>query len=610
VVCADNTDVRIRPFFLALLAALTAPDLATAQSGENVLLVINAQSPASVEIGEYYVAKRSIPAANIIRISTAAGDAISRADYERTIESPLAAFLTRQSLQDQILYIVLTKDIPLRISGTAGRDGSIASVDSELTLLYRKLLGVSPPVVGRIANPLFLGERDLSAAKPVTRYLTDIYLVTRLDGFTTADAKGLIDRSVAATPTGTFVLDQKATIVDAGGDAWLETAAERLKAVAPKNQVLLEATRAIAAESAPVLGYYSWGSNDPANQLRDTGLTFAPGAIGGTYVSTDGRTLVEPPATWKPSAPSGGPVFRGSFQSLAGDLIRDGLTGVAAHVNEPYLDATVRPQILFPAYASGFNLAESYYMAIPFLSWQTIVIGDPLCRPFAATPLPQAEITKGMDPDAEMPGLFTERRMALLSSTGGLNPAALKMLLRKDARVARGEAVDVEEVLIAAATLEPRLVAAHAQLAILYDGQKAYDKAIDRYRRIVALVPDDIMALNNLAYTLAEHGGAAKEALSYAERAYRVSKQAPLVTDTLGWVYHRMGDNLTAAAYLEQALRALPTHPDVLIHAATVHAALKDFPRARNELLAASKLGSAVTDREDYKALAEVLLKP
>ena len=94
------------------------------------------------------------------------------------------------------------------------------------------------------------------------------------------------------------------------------------------------------------------------------------------FVSTDGRTFREPPADWKPApagATSGG-------QSLVADLIREGITGVTAHVAEPYLDAIVRPQILFPAYLSGFNLAESYYLAMPFLSWQNVVVGDPLVR--------------------------------------------------------------------------------------------------------------------------------------------------------------------------------------------------------------------------------------
>ena len=95
-----------------------------------------------------------------------------------------------------------------------------------------------------------------------------------------------------------------------------------------------------------------------------------------------------------------------SFQSLAGDLIRDGITGVAAHVAEPYLDATIRPQILFPAYLAGFNLVESFYLAMPFLSWQTIVVGDPLCTPFPRKALSSDQLYKGIDPQTELPAIL------------------------------------------------------------------------------------------------------------------------------------------------------------------------------------------------------------
>ena len=56
-------------------------------------------------------------------------------------EPQCAAWLGRQGAQDRILYIVLTKGLPLRIDGTAGRQGTVSSVDSELTLLYRKMTG-------------------------------------------------------------------------------------------------------------------------------------------------------------------------------------------------------------------------------------------------------------------------------------------------------------------------------------------------------------------------------------------------------------------------------------------------------------------------------------
>ena len=38
--------------------------------------------------------------------------------------------------------------------------------------------------------------------------------------------------------------------------------------------------------------------------------------------------------------------------------------------------------ILFPAYLSGMILAAAFYLTMPSLSWQNIVVGDPLCAPF------------------------------------------------------------------------------------------------------------------------------------------------------------------------------------------------------------------------------------
>ncbi|MEO7192539.1 MAG: TIGR03790 family protein [Vicinamibacterales bacterium] len=589
------------------LAMLTPTRAAQAQTVENVLLVINADSPNSVEVGDYYVAKRAIPPEQVIRIKTVTTEAVGRSAYETTIEAPIALALARRSLQDQILYIVLTKGVPLRIGGTGGRDGTVASVDSELTLLYRKLVGQSPTLVGSVENPFYLAERPLAEARPFTHFSSDIYLVTRLDGFTVADVRGLIDRGVAPAANGAIVLDQKATLGDRGGDRWLQSAADRLKA-APGARVILDATPKIASETGPVLGYYSWGSNDPSNQLRRFGLSFVPGAIGGMFVSTDGRTFVEPPASWQPSNPNGGPVFRGSFQSLAGDLIRDGITGISAHVEEPYLDATVRPQVLFPVYVAGFNLAESFYLAMPFLSWQNIVIGDPLCRPFPGKTLTTAQIAKPLDPDTELPGLFSDRRLAL-ASQGGENPAAVKLMLRKDAQVARGITSNVEALLIRATEIDPRFVDAHLQLALKYESDKAYDKAVERYRRVLAINPDEHTALNNLAFVLAVYQKSPKEALPFAERAYRLAKQ-PAVIDTLGWVHHLNGDDRAAAFFLEEGLRSAPEDPDLLLHAAAVHVALNDLPRARAEWIAAGKLGAAVTGREDYKSLEDQLKRP
>ena len=262
----------------------------------------------------------------------------------------------------------------------------------------------------------------------------------------------LIDRALAPSTTGKIVLDQRASLLDAGGDKWLQQAADRLREGANSDVVVLDMSKSVVATDGPVLGYYSWGSNDPANRLRHFGLQFAPGAIAGMFVSTDGRTFTEPPADWVP----GGTDQRGyGSQSLAGDLIRDGVTGVSAHVTEPFLDATIRPQILFPAYLRGFTLAESYYLAMPFLSWQTIIVGDPLCAPFARQPVPADQLARGIDPDTLLPATFSDRRVAFLA-TGGLNPSAIKLFLRAEIELEKNKA-DAERDYAEAFRLEPRL---------------------------------------------------------------------------------------------------------------------------------------------------------
>ncbi len=275
-------------FPVALLALfLAVPAQAVAQSADNVLVVINDPSQASVQIGEYYVRKRAIPQDHIVHLKTATTEGFSRAEYARTVEGPIGSWLVAHELTDKVLYIVLTKGVPLRIDGTSGLQGTIASVDSELTLAYRRLVG-SPavPTVGRVPNPYYLGEKPLADAQPFSRLTSDVYLVTRLDGYTVDDVLKLIDRASAPSTTGKIVLDQRASLLDAGGDRWLQQTADRLRQGPNGDAVVLDMSKSVVSTDGPVLGYYSWGSNDPANRLRHLGLQFAPGAIAGMFVST------------------------------------------------------------------------------------------------------------------------------------------------------------------------------------------------------------------------------------------------------------------------------------------------------------------------------------
>ena len=451
----------------------------------NVLLKTNGTSGvASETIGRARADRRGVSQDNVCTITTVTTESIGRDAYETEIEQPIWRCIASARAHDRILYIVLTKGVPIRISGTAGRTGTNSSVDSELTLLYRRRTGQLAPVSGFVPNPYFAGAAPISSIKPFTHESQDIYLVTRIDGYTVQDALGLIDKAMAPVRDGRFVLDERASLIDSGGDRWLRAAAERLRAQGLDERVVLDESTKVVTNEARVLGYYSWGSNDQAIRVRHFGLNFLPGALAAMFVSTDARTLKEPPPAWLPSdSATPATVFGGSHQSLVGDLIREGVTGAAGHVDEPYLDATIRPDILFPAYVSGRNLAEAFYAAMPYLSWQTIVFGDPLCVPFKTVTLTSREIDPGLDAGTETPSYFARLRVANLSRA--TNAEAAVAYARAIARVERRDEAAVAQALEATVAADGRFSMARLELAARYEQAGRIDDAISQYRAVV-----------------------------------------------------------------------------------------------------------------------------
>ena len=332
--------------------------------------MVNQPSALSRKIGEYYAERRRIPASNICRLNAAMDEEISRSQFDDQIAQPIQLYLRGHNLTEKVLYIVTTAGVPLKIRGNLGLEGEAASVDSELTLLYSDMHGHAHSTPAGVANPFF-GKTNAAFRHPDF----PIYLVTRLAGFDFDDAKGIVDRALAARNRGKFVIDLKAGDTTQG-NRWLLEAARQL----PRDRLVLDVSRTVLSRQSDVIGYASWGSNDPERKERHLDFHWLPGAIMTEYVSTNGRTFARPPDTWNIGA-WGDPkaTFAGSPQTLTADYIHEGVTGASGHVYEPYLQFTPRPNTVLPAYYHGRNLAESYYLGIPMLSWMNIVIGDPLC---------------------------------------------------------------------------------------------------------------------------------------------------------------------------------------------------------------------------------------
>ncbi len=587
----------------AVLLLLLACGLVEAQTGRNILVVANASYPDSMALAQEYAARRGVPPEQVVRLELPPADEIDFATFQRAVQNPLTSWLASRGLQDRILYIVLVKGIPLRIRGAPGRDGTTASVDSELTLLYRRMTGAVAPLTGPQPNPYFLGEADLAAARRFSRREQDIYLVTRLDAYTAADVRGLIDRGAAPSTRGAVVLDQMPPIERPGVNRWLRQAAERLAALGHGHRVVLEGTSRQATAPSELLGYASWGSNDPATTGRPVALPFTPGALAVQFVSSDARTFTAPPPDWTPGAwGDRSRYYAGSPQSLAGDLVQAGATGVGAQAAEPYVDGTIRPDILFPAYLAGFNLAESFYLAIPQVSWQTVVVGDPLCAPFPREPLAPEDIEVGLDPATETPAFFAARRLAVLEAQGAV-AAAARALVRAEARLARGDAAGAKRSLEEATAADPSLRLAQLALAEQYRLAGDAERAAERYRRVLAANPKDAAVLNNLAYVLAVDLKHPAEGVGYAERAFTLAPGSPEVLDTYGVTQLLLGRSQEAVQLLSKAARLAPEDSLIRLHAAMAFEAAGLLDAARRELDEAVRLDPATGERDEARAL-------
>jgi uncharacterized protein (TIGR03790 family) len=215
------------------------------------------------------------------------------------------------------------------------------------------------------------------------------YLVTRLDGYTEADAKALVSRALDAErglANGKVLLDvqpsfglgDKATqpvpitVTSISKESpWSEFNADMCGAhdIMVKRGIPdeLDLSETFVGGRSNLMGYFSWGSNDArfSNDAYQT-LIFAPGSLSDTAVSTSARTFL--------------PTQGG--QSLLVDLIAHGLTCGKGYVDEPLLQAVASPTIALDRYTAGYTMAEALYAASHFVGWEDIVIGDPLCSPY------------------------------------------------------------------------------------------------------------------------------------------------------------------------------------------------------------------------------------
>jgi Flp pilus assembly protein TadD len=124
-------------------------------------------------------------------------------------------------------------------------------------------------------------------------------------------------------------------------------------------------------------------------------------------------------------------------------------------------------------------------------------------------------------------------------------------------------------------------------LAVLLDSTGRQAEARATYEQILKLQPDNPIALNNLAYMMAETGGDLDQALTLAQRARQKMPQDPNVADTLGWIYIKKNLSDNAIGIFRELVIQQPGNSTYRFHLGMALYQKGDKPSARKELQAA-----------------------
>ena len=143
-------------------------------------------------------------------------------------------------------------------------------------------------------------------------------------------------------------------------------------------------------------------------------------------------------------------------------------------------------------------------------------------------------------------------------------------------------------------------------LAVLLDSIGQPAEARTSYDQVLKIEPDNAIALNNLAYMIAETGGDLDQALTLAQRAKQKMPQDLNIADTLGWIYIKKNLSDSAIEIFRDLTTKNPANPTYRYHLGMAFYQKGDKPQAKRELLAA--LGRKPS-KEEAQKIKELLGK-
>jgi hypothetical protein len=405
----------------SLVAAACFLSLSSAHAGggpENLLLVVNANSWASVSVANEFIALRKVPPSNVVYLGWTGEESTTGDVFRERILTPVFKAMEARGILQQIDYIVYSSDFPyvINLSGDFSKELKFPQGFSpqlslnSATFLWNLVANKKPQVLelninqymrsfanemqklNRVADPPTHGFRNWygwGSAGELREGGGQLYMLSTMLAYTSgrgtsvAEAVRYLRASAGADgtfPRGTIYFTSTSDVRSTSRQDEVAAAIAELEKLGVASRIV---TTTMPMQAADVQGLMS-GAERFAWQT--TGSTILPGAICDNFTSFGGILQ-----------------YRGGQTPLT-DFLRFGAAGAAGTVVEPLsLAQKFASPNIFVHYARGCSLAEAYYQAV-FAPAQVLIVGDPLCMPWAD--IPQVSVP-GFDASAPVAGTLT-----------------------------------------------------------------------------------------------------------------------------------------------------------------------------------------------------------
>lgn len=453
------------------LSTATTPALAGG-GPESVLLVVNANSESSKTIANHYIEWRKIPATHVLYLDWKGSlGLVSGDEFRDGILMPIFKALDDRHLTSQIDYIVYSSDFPWKIDlqpifphQKFPPPFDAAASLTGATFLSPFIMSNNPALVMPMINwyvpgPIGPNQAECTQLTSVpsrgfrSRYLWDPegkktddktkgqrYLlcttlgITRGRGNTVDEVLSYLRRSVASDgtrPKGTIYFMWNKDVRSSVRDKCFAAMAADINALGVRAKV----QQGRVPDGAKDVTGMMVGTSD--FDLAKSGIVIRPGAICEHLTS------------------AGGIMAAGTFQTPLSEFLRHGAAGASGTVVEP---RAIQAKFPLPSlqlhYARGCSLAEAFYQSTAG-PYQLLIVGDPLCQPWAAFP----NVTvAGIKPDEQVKGSLSFTPSGTARSPHSIGVFELFVDGRVAARIPPGATLTLDTTKLADGYHELRIV--------------------------------------------------------------------------------------------------------------------------------------------------------